>query len=41
MTLAIEGIWKDYKTKDGKSLDDLKKEIYDSRKISTRKEVVL
>ncbi len=40
-TKSLAGAWKDYKTKDGKSLDDLKKEIYDSRKISTRKEVVL
>ncbi len=40
-TKSLAGAWKDYKTKDGKNLDDLKKEIYDSRKISTRKEVAL
>ncbi|MBI2146963.1 hypothetical protein HYU19_00620 [Candidatus Woesearchaeota archaeon] len=38
---SLAGAWKDYKTKDGKSLDDVKKEIYDSRKISTRKETRL
>jgi hypothetical protein len=28
---SLAGIWKDYKTKEGRSLDDLKKEIYDSK----------
>lgn len=40
-TKTLAGVWKDYKTKDGKSLDDLKREIYDCRKVSTRKEVKL
>ncbi len=37
----LAGAWKDYRTKDGKTLDDVKKEIYDSRKISTRGAAVL
>lgn len=36
-TKSLAGAWKDYKTKDGKNLDDLKKEIYDGRKISLLK----
>ena len=40
-TFQLAGAWKDYKTKDGKSLDDLKREIYDARKISNRREVIL
>lgn len=36
---SLAGIWKYYRTYDGKTLDHLKKEIYEARKISTRPEV--
>ena len=38
---ALAGAWKDYQTPDGKNLDDIKKEIYDSRSISHRRAVRL
>ncbi|HIG93964.1 TPA: DUF104 domain-containing protein [Candidatus Woesearchaeota archaeon] len=34
----LAGAWKDYRTKDGKNLEDLKKEIFESRKITLRRE---
>lgn len=37
---SLAGAWRDYRTIDGKNIDWLKKEIYESRKISTRRTVV-
>lgn len=39
--LSLAGVWKNYRTPDGKNIDDVKREIYDGRKISLRKEVAL
>ncbi len=37
--ISLAGAWRDYKTMDGKNIGWLKKEIYKSRKISTRKHI--
>ena len=37
--ISFAGSWKDYKTFDGRTLNDLKKDIYMDRKLSTRKEI--
>lgn len=38
---SLAGTWKNYRTKDGKTIEDLKNEIYHNRQISTRKEVTM
>ena len=39
--MSYSGSWKDYRTFDGRTLDDVKKEIYRDRKYSTRKDIKL
>jgi len=39
--MSFSGSWKDYKTFDGRTLDDVKKEIYRDREYSTRKDINL
>ena len=38
---SLAGAWKDYKSKDGKTLNEVAREIYGERKVSSRKEVSL
>lgn len=40
-TSSLAGAWKNYKTSDGKDIDWLKKKIYETRKISSRKSTAL
>ena len=37
--MKFSGSWRNYKTFDGRTLDDVKEEIYSDRKLSTRKEI--
>lgn len=39
--LSLAGVWKNFRTWDGKTIDVVKEEIYKSRNISTRKEALM